>query len=175
MLDNAKFVASESCVTFEIYKVEAQNAGSIFLQRFDYTNDWDWKFCPESSMPWGYCDELRNGDIMFYPTLTAAQTTKLYQDAIKIRTEFNFQRISRAQFDQAWTQAYKTRLEATRNDWIYEVGFLVDTPPWIDQAWREYVKAQDRLGQVMEVSKKHLLATWCLSRSLDINKSSVSC
>jgi hypothetical protein len=140
LLDNAKLAASENVVPFEIYKIENQDSSSMLLRRFDYTADWDGKFCPELSSPWGFCDDLRNGDIMFYPNLSPSQQNQLLTEAIKMRTEFSFQKVQRAEFNSAWDSAYEDNLEAMRTDWVYEVGWLVDTPPWIDQAWRDYVK-----------------------------------
>jgi hypothetical protein len=140
LLDSDKLIASEYFVPFEIFRIEDDGPSSMFLRRFDYIDNWNGRFCPELSTPWDFCNLLRNGNIMFYPNLTPAQLNQLLDEAIKIRTEFSFSKsITKSQFDALWEQVPETSIEAIRTDWVYEVDFLVDTPPWIDQAWRDYV------------------------------------
>lgn len=115
-------------------------ANSVEMVRFDSSSDWNYKFCPELSTPWGYCDLLRNGNMMFYPTLTASQMNSLLTEALLIRKQFNFTTITKSQFENIWSATEKTHHEIGRTDWMYMVNGIVDTPYYIDQAWRDYVR-----------------------------------
>lgn len=139
LLDTDKYASNEYFVPFEIYKIEEDTLNTMKLRRFDFIADWDEKMCPELRTPWGFCDLLKNGDYMFYPLFTNAEKVALRDEAIKIRTEYSFKKVAKSEFDNLWNSLPETHYEAIRTDWLYEVSFLVDTPPWIDQAWREYV------------------------------------
>jgi hypothetical protein len=139
LLDTEKYISNEYFVPFEIYKIEEETQNSIKLKRFDNTSDWDEKFCPELSTPWGFCDFLKNGDYMYYPLLTEVEKNLMLSEAIKIRSEFSFRKGKKEDFELLWANLPNTHFEAIRTDWVYEVDFLVDTPPWIDLAWRDYV------------------------------------
>lgn len=135
----SKIKSSEAFDPWEIFRY-TETANSLETTRFDSSGDWDFKFCPELSTPWGYCDLLRNGNIYYYPSLTAAQMDDLLNEALLIRKQFNFTAISKQQFEDVWANTEKTHAEIGRADWKYMVNGLVDTPLYIDQAWRDYVK-----------------------------------
>lgn len=134
-----KVKTSEYFDPMEIFSY-TETANSVEMVRFDSSGDWDFKFCPELSTPWGYCDLLRNGNIFYYPVLTAAEMNSLLNEALLIRRQFNFNTISKSTFEDLWSNTEKTHKEIGRNDWKYMVNGLVDTPLYIDQAWREYVQ-----------------------------------
>lgn len=136
--DIYKTKTSESFDPVEIFKY-TETATSLEMTRFDSSSDWDYKFCPEYSTPWGYCDLLRNGNIMYYPTLSLTEADALKNEALLIRKQYNFVTTTKAAFDAAWNSAISSRKEIGRNNWKYAVNILVDTPRYIDQAWREYM------------------------------------
>ncbi len=145
--DVSKIKTSGHFNPMEIFSY-TESATSIEMVRFDSSSDWDYKFCPESSTPWGYCDLLRNGNIFFYPVLTPAEQASLLSEAILIRRQFNFNTISRSNFEIIWANTEKTYKEIglfkenTNHIWNfkYMVNGLVDTPMFVDQAWKDYVK-----------------------------------
>lgn len=145
--DSSKIKTSEPFNPMEIFSY-TESATSIEMVRFDSSNDWDWKFCPESSTPWGYCNLLRNGNIWFFPVLSAAEQADLLAQALLIRRQFNFNLISKSDFENVWTNAEKTHKEIglfkenTTHIWNfkYMVNGLPDTPMFVDQAWRDYIK-----------------------------------
>lgn len=137
--DIKKIKTSEHFDPMEIFSY-TETATSIEMVRFDSSGDWDFKFCPELSTPWGYCDLLRNGNIFYYPVLTSAEMSSLLDEALLIRRQFNFKVISKSDFEFIWSNTEKTNIEIGRGDWKYMVNGLVDTPMFVDQAWKEYIK-----------------------------------
>jgi len=85
----------------EIYKIE-QTGSSYLLTRNDDIGDWGYAFCPDLRTPWEFCTELRNGNIMYYPTLTALIQTSLLNEAILIRSKFSYKSLGIAAFDAEW-------------------------------------------------------------------------
>jgi len=137
--DITKVKTSEYFDPMEIFSY-TETSTSMEMVRFDSSSDWDFKFCPDSLTPWGYCDLMRNGNIYYYPVLTSAQQSSMLNEALLIRKQFNFTTISKSDFENVWSNTEETHTEVGRNDWKYMVNGLVDTPMWIDQAWREYVQ-----------------------------------
>lgn len=137
--DVSKVKTSEYFDPMEIFSY-TETSNSIEMVRFDSSGDWDFKFCPELSTPWGYCDLLRNGNIYYYPVLTSIEMDSLLNEALLIRRQFNFNTISKSDFESLWSDTEKSHKEVGRNEWKYMVNGLVDTPLYIDQAWREYVQ-----------------------------------
>lgn len=133
-----KIKSSEVFDPWEIYQY-TETANSMEMTRFDASSDWDYRFCPELLTSWGYCDLLRNGNIYYYPVLTVGQMQSLLDEALLIRRQFNFIEISKNSFESLWSSAESTYTESGRNNWKYMVNGLVDTPPYVDQAWRAYL------------------------------------
>jgi len=144
--DFSKIKTSEYFNPMEIFSY-TESTTSIEMVRFDSSSDWDWKFCPELSTPWGYCDLLRNGNIRFYPSLSTSEQANLLSEALLIRRQFNFNIILKSNFDEIWNIIETTHKEIglfkenTNHTWNFKyiVNGLVDTPLWVDQAWREYI------------------------------------
>jgi len=134
----SKVKSSEHFDPIEIFKY-SETATSLEMTRFDDSGTWDYKFCPELSTPWGYCDALRNGNEMYYPILSVAQQNALLAEALLIRRQFNYNIMNKSSFEVLWTNTENTHKEIGRNSWLYMVNGIVDTPRYIDQAWREYV------------------------------------
>lgn len=145
--DSSKIKTSEHFNPMEIFTY-TESPTSFEMARFDSSGDWDWKFCPDRNTPWGYCDFLRNGNIWFYPVLSASEQASLLAEALLIRRQFNFNTISKSYFENIWTNIEKTSMEighfkkGTNHIWKfkYKVNHLPDTPLFVDQAWRDYVK-----------------------------------
>ncbi len=134
----SKIKSSEVFDPWEIFQY-TELANSLEMTRFDASGDWDYTFCPESLTPWGYCDLLRNGNIYYYPNLTSSQMTAILGEALLIRRQFNFSTTAKSNFEALWTSVESTHTESGRNNWKYMVNGLVDTPPFVDQAWRAYI------------------------------------
>lgn len=139
LLDTTSVAATEPFIPAEIYRVD-QTGSNFLLTRFDDSADWGYKFCPELRTPWDYCLELRNGNLMYYPDLSAAIQTSLTNEAKLIRTQFTFSAISRSEFDLLWTSLPGSKIESVSSNWKYSVQQVVDTPRYTDGAWRDYVK-----------------------------------
>lgn len=145
--DSSKIKTSEYFNPMEIFSY-TESATSIEMVRFDSSGDWDYRFCPELSTPWGYCDLLRNGNIFYYPVLNASEQASLLSEALLIRRQFNFNTISKPDFENIWATVENTHKEIglfkenTNHIWSfkYMVNGLPDTPMFVDQAWRDYVK-----------------------------------
>lgn len=56
-----------------------------------------------------------------------------------IRRQFNFNKVTKENFERIWSETEKTHLELGQSNWKYKVNTLVDTPMFIDQAWRDYI------------------------------------
>lgn len=137
--DSAKLVTSESFDAWEIFRYD-ETATTLNMTRFDDSGDWDFKFCPYLNTPWEYCTLLRDGNMMYWPTtLTSTQQSDLLNEALLIRKQFNYNAISKSTFENMWGNVDKTRTELGRDDHKYAVIVVVDTPWYIDQAWRDYV------------------------------------
>lgn len=134
-----KIKSSEVFDPWEIFRY-SETPTSMEMTRFDASGDWDYRFCPELLTPWGFCDLLRNGNIYYYPSLTALQASALLDEALLIRKQFNHITISKQDFEDTWENVEKTHGELGRNNWKYMVNGIVDTPPFVDQAWKDYVK-----------------------------------
>jgi hypothetical protein len=139
--DVSKLVTSEDFDAMEIFKY-SETAISLEMTRFDDSGTWDYTFCPELNTSWGYCDLLRNGNIMYYPNLTVLEQEGLLSEALLIRRQFNFDVIAKSVFETVWANSKTTHKETGRNNWKYMVVGIVDTPRYIDQAWRDYVKGE---------------------------------
>lgn len=117
------------------YTVSGQDVNMV---RFDDTKDYDYRNCPYLNTPWKFCTALRDGNEMFFPILTAQQMTDLTNEAIIILRQFNWT-TSNQDFDSLWDSIKDSRKEKSREDYLYDVVHVVDTPRFIDQAWRDYV------------------------------------
>jgi hypothetical protein len=133
-----KIKTSENFEPMEIFKY-TETATSMEMTRFDDSSTWDFKFCPELNTPWGFCDKLRNGNIMYYPILSLAEQNEMLNEAMLIRRQFNYNIVAKSVFENLWNTAKNTHHESGRNNWKYMISGVVDTPRYIDQAWREYV------------------------------------
>lgn len=144
LLDFSNYPASSaSFVPNEIFKYDSDNSGNWFFTRYDDVADWDFKFCPELSVPWSYCAAMRNGNIYFYPDLDSATQAALTTEAKLIRTQFNFSEISKSDFESLWQGFDKTGNELEQGgDWKYLTNHVVDASKFYDYDWRMYVMGQ---------------------------------
>lgn len=138
LLDTDNAATSEFFDPYEIFRfIEAPD--SLTLMRFDDSADWDYRFCPYQSTPWGFCDLLRDGNSMYWPTLTADQEAALLAEALLIRKQYNYATISNEEFEIQWNDAVVSRMETSHDDFMYSVIPLPDTPRFIDSAWQDFV------------------------------------
>jgi hypothetical protein len=137
LLDTRNAASSQYVDLPEVFTYTA-TATTLEMVRFDDSADWDYRFCPYLDTPWGFCDLLRNGNDMFFPTLTPAQQASTLADAILIRRQFNWSTVSN--FSTVWASAESSMVEVAREDYKYAVQAIVDTPRYIDQAWMEFVR-----------------------------------
>lgn len=138
LLDTVIDASSESFDPVEVFYY-TQTASGLDLVRYDQSSDWTYTFCPADSVPVGFCDLLRNGNLMFWPTLTSAQQATMLNEAILIRKTYNYSTITSVSFASAWSTVATTRTESSRDDFKYTVIPNVDTPLYISDAWRSYV------------------------------------
>lgn len=140
LLDTVKVASSEHFDPVEIFYF-TQTASGLNLVRYDQSGDWDFRFCAADFLPEGFCDLNRNGNIMFWPTLTNVQQSSLLHDAVLIRKTYSYAAIALPAFEAAWNNAPNTRTESSRDDFKYQVIPNVDTPLYISDAWYAWVKA----------------------------------
>jgi hypothetical protein len=138
LLDTVKVVSSEHFDPLEIFYY-TQTVSGLSLIRYDQSSDWDFRFCPVDYVPEGFCDLLRNGNLMFWPTLTSSLQSSVLNEALLIRKTYNYVSISSGTFGSAWSGASSSRTESSRDDFRYTVIPNVDTPLYISDAWRNYV------------------------------------
>ncbi len=121
----------------EIFRYD-ETPTELTSTRFDRSDDWDFRFCPYLSTPWEFCTLIRDGNILFWPVLTAAEAASTFQEALLIRKQFNYTAVNRAQFEKLWGVPGPGK-EVDRVDFKYDVTGNVDTPALIDAAWRDYM------------------------------------
>jgi hypothetical protein len=138
LLDTVNSASSQYFDPMEIFTYTTTTPSTLEMVRFDDSVDWDYRFCPYLDTPWGFCDLLRNGNEMFFPTLTGAQQASLLAESLLIRRQFNYTVMS--DFSNVWSNSQAMRREAAREDYKFAVATLVDTPRYIDQAWADYVR-----------------------------------
>lgn len=163
--DINKVVSSQNFDPMEIFSY-TESGADLQMLRFDDTADYDFRNCPYLNTPWKFCELLRDGNEMFFPVLPLADQTALTQEAIIISKQFNWTNSSKSTFDSLWDS--KDRTEAMREDYKYDVIHIVDTPRYIDQAWRDYlmgnrptmpnVNSQTQLNVCYQGSKNVTLA-----------------
>ena len=134
----SKVVSSQYTDIAEIFTY-TELGSDVNMVRYDESADWNYRFCPELSTPWSFCAKLRDGNDMYYPVLSAADQTAMLNEALLIRKTFNYTAMSKSSFDSQWKNVELTRTEKMLEDLKYHVIHTVDTPRFIDQAWRDYV------------------------------------
>lgn len=123
----------------EIFKVDTDTSSELTLTRFDQSDDWDGLFCPYLNTPWDYCTLLRDGNTMYWPTLSVANKDALLTEALLIRKQFSYSTISKSAFEAKWSDPGTNRTETDSVNYKYAVVSIADVPWFIDAAWREYV------------------------------------
>jgi hypothetical protein len=141
LLDSELGASSNIFHPMQVFRI-LNMGGNWEMTRFDDTADWGFTFCPDSSTPWGFCNLRRNGNQMFEPDgLTVSQMNDLRDEAILIRTEFNFIEIGQTDFEGAWESAVNSTTEYT-GSWKYLVMGFPDIPIYIDRDWRAYIRGE---------------------------------
>lgn len=139
-IDQPKSAKSNVAMANEIYRIDSMGTEWEMTSN-DQTFDWEYTFCPHLSIPWGYCDLLRNGNIMFYPSgLTDNDMNNLLNEALLIRTKHNFLQVSDIEFEEAWSTSQSRLFEEPHINYKYAVKFNPDGPVYTEQAWIEYIK-----------------------------------
>jgi hypothetical protein len=136
--DVSRWASADEAQPMEIFRLDTVNS-IVTMTRFDSIADWTYKFCPYLSVPSQYCAGLDDGNIMFYPTLTATQQAALKAEAILISTQFNYVVTSREDFNSFWNQIDASRTETPSAAFKYMVIGNADVPYYIDQAWHDFV------------------------------------
>lgn len=131
--DNA---ASSTAVThWEVFTYQ-ESGGLFVMSRWEQTQDWDFRFCITLKTPWESCTVLRNGNILYYSSITAQKQTDLLAEAKFQRTQYAF--VNNTSFEASWASLQGK--EIGQDDWKYTVVFIPDTPWFIDAAMKDYVK-----------------------------------
>jgi len=132
------WASSESTDALQIYNYTISGP-NVLMNRFDATADWSYQFCLILDTPDEYCAARRNGNIMFEPDLSLAQTRLLEAEAILIRTKYNWTLMPTADFNTTWNTIESTRTESQQAAWIYTIIPFPDVPPFTYAAWRSYL------------------------------------
>lgn len=135
----ASKASTEEMKPSEIFRY-ATTGTTWAMTRFDQNYDIDWSFCPDSIAPWEFCTALRNGNPYFQPQLDPATEADLHQQALLIRSEYNFTEITQDQFDAIWGEAEKSYIETPLQSFKYQPLTFVDVPDFVWDAWAEYVR-----------------------------------
>lgn len=139
LLDTTDSASSQYFDPMEIFTYTASSS-TLEMVRYDDSVDWDYRFCPYLDTPWGFCDSLRNGNEMYFSTLTPAQQTATLNEAFLIRKQFNYLKISQNTFNSLWNNVDNAHVEKVREDYKYAVQTIVDSPRYIEQAWAQYIR-----------------------------------
>ena len=140
LLDLENAASSSLFHPMEIFRINSESNATIELTRFDDNSQTSWANCPTST-PLGFCDKLRNGNIFYYPTnLDNDDKSRLKAEAILIRSEFNFEKISKIEFESIWNFHIKNSKESSLGmNWKYIVQGFPDVPSFIHRTWRNYI------------------------------------
>lgn len=148
LLDLADSSSSVILTPLEIFKINQSDFDHFEMWRFDDNSDVGWTFCSEHT-PTEYCTELRNGNIFYYPNnLSDEVKTKLKSQAILMRSEFNFIKVSSEEFEDLWNRLEDDFLEKGLNIYgqenlsIYTTVFTVDEPRFTSAWWRSYLREE---------------------------------
>lgn len=150
ILFDLEYSASSSLFTpMEIYNY-SENLDGLNLLKMDNNYGVDWSWCPSESTPWGFCDELRNGNIMFFPEINDPTIqNQLEAEAKLIRSEFNFVKITKEEFTLSWENSISNLIEVGTQEyikkggvWRYLVMTIFDEPLFVGRAWREYLRKE---------------------------------
>ncbi len=131
--------STEEVKPSEIFRY-TKSGNSWITTRFDMNSDIDWSFCPESLVPWEFCTALRNGNPYFYPNLDATTEANLLQQALFIRSEYNYVEVTKSDFESIWNQAEKNYIETPLQSFKYQPLLAVDVPDFVWDAWAAYVR-----------------------------------
>lgn len=139
-LDQPKSASSNVSKANEIYRIDSM-VGMWQMTSFDQIGNWNYAFCPYLSTPWGFCNMLRNGDIMYHsPALSDTDKSNLLAEALLIRTKTNYLEITENEFEQKWIEAQDRENEEPHLNYKYAVKFNPDGPFYTEQAWIGYIK-----------------------------------
>jgi hypothetical protein len=146
LLHLADSAASTLNTPNEIFKVNRSSDNHLELWRYDYNDDVEWNWCPELT-PFEFCKELRNGNILYYPTgLSNDVKLKLQAEAILIRSEYNYLAIDDTVFNSLW-HSLDLNFKEVGIDFFgkdfqrrFIVNTTVDSHIFIEKAWVDYVK-----------------------------------
>lgn len=142
LIDQANAASSNNTKSEEVYKITKLNNEWTFLG-VNETQTWSELFCPSGSTPWGYCDLLRNGNLMFEPkNLLAAQKNDLINQAVLIRAYHSFSEALGDEFDSKWSEAFKYEGEMAEMDFKYRITFAQDVPRYTFNASVDYIRDQ---------------------------------
>jgi hypothetical protein len=137
--DSTHGASTEYVVPTEIYYLN-QTGSNWLLTRNDDVTGWDYTFCPTQKTPTGFCDELRNGNYMYQPNVSSTDQTALLNEAKAIRTQFSYAATTHAAFNAMWNSLGSNGMtESMAVNWVYQVKSIVDTPSYIDPAWRGFM------------------------------------
>lgn len=148
ILFDLEFASSSSSFhPMEIYNY-SEVGDDLFLTKMDNNSGVDWTFCSTNSTPWGFCDELRNGNSMYYPEdPNATVQAQLKAEAILIRSQMNFIKITEEEFYSKWSYSIENYVEVGTSKYIsnggktkYLVNSLFDEPFFVGRAWRDYIR-----------------------------------
>jgi len=140
LLDQANSATSNNTQSFEVYSINRQD-NQWTLQSINETTSWSELFCPFSSTPWGYCNLIRNGNLMYPPSnLTRFQKNELINHAILIRGYYNFLETTNSNFDEQWKLSMRYEGEKPEMDFKYRITFAPDVPIYTINAWVDYVR-----------------------------------
>lgn len=112
------------------------------MARYDQNYDADFSFCPYLLSPPEYCSPLRNGNPYFEPeSLDVATRLDLLNQAILIRSEYNFVDISSSAFESEWA-LLESYTESPIQSWKYAPTMFVDVPNYIWDTWAGYIRGE---------------------------------
>ena len=128
----------------DLWEIFSYTISGVNLQliRFDDSADWDYRECSGFKMPWQFCSKIRNGNLVYFPALTAAEKASLLDEAILIRKFYSYATITKAEFENQWSSIEKTRIEKVKEDFVFDAIQNVDTPLFVDASWKGFLKRE---------------------------------
>ena len=140
--DISKLITNQTLDAPEIFKIN-ESSPFITFTRWDDSRDWDYRFCPYLSVPFGNCLLLQeDGNDFMWPTLTTQQKADLLQEALLISKEYSYVDTPKMGFESLWLSVANSRKDIDYSDLKYFVIPQADVPYSVDQSWMQYLRGQ---------------------------------
>ncbi|MCC7443163.1 MAG: hypothetical protein IT285_16140 [Bdellovibrionales bacterium] len=143
-LDTTRAASDDAAEPEEAHRLQGpwpSSVGStLHTVRWEDHGTWDWRFCPERTVPWSYCAQLRDGNEFFLPVLGAGDMAALAAEALLLRSHYQWRAQSWSDGAAAWGSAEATRSPAGRQSMAARLSHPADPPPALARAMGDWAR-----------------------------------